>query len=206
MPDETIASFLDKLAARLPAPGGGATAALHAAQAAALLAMVARYSDQTASQAHAELIANVLAQADELRDDCLALVTADANAFAEVAAAYRLPKDTAGQQADRSAAISAALATASEPPAAVITAAWRLVGLAEDLRPVGNRSVLADVAAAAEAIRAAAATARVNVEANLTGITDTATRARITPGIATVDDLIGRADRVTAAVRHQIGR
>ncbi|MGH3176044.1 MAG: cyclodeaminase/cyclohydrolase family protein, partial [Streptosporangiaceae bacterium] len=45
MRDDTIAAFLDQLAARVPAPGGGATAALHAAQAAALLAMVARYSD-----------------------------------------------------------------------------------------------------------------------------------------------------------------
>ena len=45
MRDQTIEAFLGELAARVPAPGGGATAALHAAQAAALLAMVARYSD-----------------------------------------------------------------------------------------------------------------------------------------------------------------
>ena len=45
MRDQTIEAFLSELAARVPAPGGGATAALHAAQAAALLAMVARYSD-----------------------------------------------------------------------------------------------------------------------------------------------------------------
>lgn len=45
MRDDTIAGFLSQLAARVPAPGGGATAARHAAQAAALLAMVARYSD-----------------------------------------------------------------------------------------------------------------------------------------------------------------
>ena len=39
MRDETIASFLTRLAARSAAPGGGATGALHAAQAAALLAL-----------------------------------------------------------------------------------------------------------------------------------------------------------------------
>jgi formiminotetrahydrofolate cyclodeaminase len=43
--EQTIEAFLTDLAARIPAPGGGATAALHAAQAAALLGMVARYSD-----------------------------------------------------------------------------------------------------------------------------------------------------------------
>ena len=42
MREETIGAFLERLAERVPAPGGGATAALHAAQAAALLAMVAR--------------------------------------------------------------------------------------------------------------------------------------------------------------------
>ena len=47
MRNETVDSFLRGLAARVPAPGGGATAALHAAQAAALMAMVARYSDGT---------------------------------------------------------------------------------------------------------------------------------------------------------------
>ena len=35
MRDDTIAGFLDQLAARVPAPGGGATAALHAAAAGA---------------------------------------------------------------------------------------------------------------------------------------------------------------------------
>jgi methenyltetrahydrofolate cyclohydrolase len=37
--DETVEAFLDLLAARVPAPGGGATAVLHAAQAAALVAL-----------------------------------------------------------------------------------------------------------------------------------------------------------------------
>ena len=44
MHDEKIGDFLARLADRVPAPGGGATAALHAAQGAALLGMVARYS------------------------------------------------------------------------------------------------------------------------------------------------------------------
>ena len=42
--DETIGGFLGQLAGRVPAPGGGAAAALQAAMAAALLGMVARYT------------------------------------------------------------------------------------------------------------------------------------------------------------------
>ena len=58
MRDETITAFLDQLAARVPAPGGGATAALHAAQSAALLAMVARYSN--AAKYDADLMDHVI--------------------------------------------------------------------------------------------------------------------------------------------------
>jgi len=67
MRDETITAFLDQLAARVPAPGGGATAALHAAQSAALLAMVARYSD--AAKYDADLMDHVITEADGIRND-----------------------------------------------------------------------------------------------------------------------------------------
>src|SRR6516165_10851348 len=110
MRDDTIAAFLDRLAARVPAPGGGATAALHAAQAAALLAMVARYSD--GERYDAELMNRIVAEADELRADSLALAEADAAAFATVAEAYRLPRESES----RPASIAAALAGATRPP------------------------------------------------------------------------------------------
>src|SRR4051795_8761117 len=99
MRDDTIAAFLDQLAARVPAPGGGATAALHAAQAAALLAMVARYSD--GARYDAALMNRVVTEADGLRDEALTLAEADAAAFGAVAEAYRLPKETDEQRAAR---------------------------------------------------------------------------------------------------------
>src|SRR6266481_2620226 len=101
MRDDTIAAFLDQLAARVPAPGGGATAALHAAQAAALLAMVARYSD--GPRYDAELMNRIVNEADALREDALVLADADAAAFGAVAQAYRLPRETEQEQATRSA-------------------------------------------------------------------------------------------------------
>src|SRR5690349_10390763 len=155
MRDDTIAAFLDQLAARVSAPGGGATAALHAAQAAALLAMVARYSD--GPRYDAGLMNRIVTEADALREDALALAEADAKAFDAVAEAYRLPRTTERETSARSAAISSALAGAARPPADVVRTALLLVSLAEDLLPAGNRNVITDVAAAAEAARAAAA-------------------------------------------------
>jgi formiminotetrahydrofolate cyclodeaminase len=204
--DQTIEAFLTDLAARTAAPGGGAAAALQAAQAAALLAMVARYSDGPRYADDASAIGMVLGEADRLRETCTDLIAADAAAFGAVAAAYRLPRDTSEQAAERSAAIAAALAGAAEPPASVIEAGGRLVKLAEVLLPVGNRNVVADIAAAAEAMRAAVAIARLNVEVNLAGMTDIAARARLTEVIAAVDGLEARTAQLSAAVRAELSR
>ena len=202
MRDETIAAFLDQLAARVPAPGGGATAALHAAQSAALLAMVARYSD--GAKYDAEVMQHVIAEADGIRSDALTLAERDAAAFAAVAEAYGLAKGTDGEGQGRSAAIAAALAGAARPPADGVRLALLLVSLAEELLPTGNRNVITDVAAAAEAARAAAVTAQVNIEVNLHGIADPAVQADIAAMAAVVDEITGRADRVVAAVLEEI--
>jgi len=204
MRDETIASFLTRLAARSAAPGGGTTGALHAAQAAALLAMVARYSD--GPRHDGEVVGRVRAAADGLADEALDLAEADEAAFEKVAIAYRLPRDTPEQRAARSEAIAEALAGAARPPADLMAAAVRLAGLAEDLLSAANRNVISDIAAAAAAISAAAVTARVNIEANLGGIKDRALVAELTQTAALADSVTDRADRLVAAVREEISR
>ena len=204
MRDDTIAAFLDRLAARVPAPGGGATAALHAAQAAALLAMVARYSD--GPRYDAELMNRIVTEADALREDALALAEADTKAFGAVAEAYRLPRGTEQETSARSAAISSALADAAHPPADVVRTALLLVGLAEDLWPAGNRAVIADVAAAAEAARAAVVTARLNIEVNLKGITDPVLAEEFRTAAAVADVVAEGADAIVAAVRAEIAQ
>jgi methenyltetrahydrofolate cyclohydrolase len=204
MRDDTIAAFLEQLAARIPAPGGGATAALHAAQAAALLAMVARYSN--GPKYDAGLMNRVVTEADELREDALALAEADANAFGAVAGAYRLPRATEQETSARSAAISSALADAARPPADVVRTALLLVSLAEDLLPAGNRNMITDVAAAAEAARAAAVTARLIIEVNLKGITDLVLAEEFGTAAAVAGAVAERADAIVAAVRAEIAR
>ena len=206
LPHDTIDTYLKQLADRVPTPGGGATAALHAAQAAALVAMVGRYSDTAKYAEHADRIAAIVAAADDLRDQAAALADADVEAFGAVGAAYKLPKSTADEVAARKAAIADALAGAGRVPAQVIAVAGEIVALAEELAPIGNRNVISDVAAAADAARAAATTGRVNVEINLAGLSDPEVTAELTAAIARVDDLARRADAVTAAVRAGLSR
>jgi formiminotetrahydrofolate cyclodeaminase len=204
--NDTIDSVLNALADRVPAPGGGASAALHAAQAAALVAMVARYTEGPRFTEHADLVHKVRDTADQLRDDALALAEDDVTAFTAVTEAYRLPKGDDGEKAERSAAIEAATVGAARPPEALVRLVSRVLDLAEDLLPVANRNVISDVAAAAEAARAAATTSRVNIEINLGGISGTAARAELRAAVNSVDRLAERADELTSTVRAELTR
>lgn len=206
MRTETVDTFLQTLAARTPAPGGGASAALQAAQAAALVEMVARYSNGEKYADHAATITAIRDAAEKYREVAVVLAEEDAAVFAEVGAAYGLPRSTDEEKAARSRAIGAALIEAGRVPASLVAVCEQVVGLAEQLRPIGNRNVISDIATAADAAGAAASSARVNVEINLNGITDATARAELTEAVATVDNLTARADKVTAAVREQILR
>jgi methenyltetrahydrofolate cyclohydrolase len=200
----TITDFLDALAAKVPAPGGGAAAALHLGQAAALVSMVARYTTGPRYAKHEELVTRICERADAARTRALRFADEDMAAFSAVMESYRLSKDTDAEAAARTAAIAAATKRAAAVPADVADAAAEVLTLAEDLLPVANRNVISDVAAAADAARAAATTARVNVEINIPGILDPLACESLLTRMKGVDDVLERADAVTAQVRKLV--
>jgi formiminotetrahydrofolate cyclodeaminase len=166
--------------------------------------MVARYSTGARFTEHAENVDRILARAEGLRKQGLELAEQDAAAFGEVAQAYGLPRDTPQRREIRSDAIATAALGAARPPAAVIGAAREVLGIAGDLVAIGNRSVLSDVAAAADAARAAANTARINIEVNLGSVRDEHALAELRSTADEVDQLTHTADAVSAAVRKVI--
>src|SRR5437773_11595290 len=100
----SISDFLDRLSSDDPTPGGGALAALAGAQASAMLAMVCQLT--VGRPRFAAVEDQVRALLDELaqcRRDLLALADADADAYGEVAAAYRLPRGTDAEKEARTA-------------------------------------------------------------------------------------------------------
>jgi formiminotetrahydrofolate cyclodeaminase len=200
---QPIGEFLGQLAARLPAPGAGATAAIEAALSAGLVAMIGRF---TTDPEHAEAVREIVAEADTRRDACLAAAAADEEAFSAVADAMKLPRDTDEEREHRRRALRAAQREAARPPQVVIEAAVELVALAERLLPIANRTLISDVAAVGAAARAAATTARLAVETNLPGIEDGDARAELTTAVAVVDELLARADAVEEAVRAEMRR
>ena len=202
---ETINDYLARLASREPTPGGGAAAALHAAQGAALVAMVARYTTGTKYEQHAELVARIISSADGLVAQALRLADADQHAFQSVIDAYKLPAGTDHLKAARTASIHDALVQAAETPAQLILVAGAVVDLATELFEVANANVISDVAAAVDAARAAATTARVNIDINVVAIKDTEKRSRLaarTDGLE--EKVILAADALVKRVRERI--
>ncbi|MEU3307793.1 cyclodeaminase/cyclohydrolase family protein [Nocardiopsis sp. NPDC006832] len=203
---EKIGDYLARLSAKEPTPGGGAAAALHAAQGAALIAMVARYSTGEKYAEHADEIARITESADELVAHSLECADADETAFGAMGDAYGLPRGTDEEKAARKEAISDAAAGAAQPPMRVIAIARQIVDLAGELIPIGNRNLITDLAAAADAARAAAGTSRVNIEINRPSVKDSDMALRLTQSADDVDAVQTDADRVTEQVREVIRR
>ncbi|GAB2632034.1 cyclodeaminase/cyclohydrolase family protein [Nocardia goodfellowii] len=195
----TVADYLGELAAKVPAPGGGAVAALHAAQGAALIAMVARYTTRAKDAEHKPVIDRVIEAADACRARALALVDADAAAFTAVGAAYKLPKESEG----RAEAITEALIGAARVPSAVVDEADEILSLAAELLPIGNPNVVTDIGAAADAARAAATSSRLNIEINVASL-DAVHGDEFAPALMRVEALAARADALHADVLHAV--
>lgn len=90
---QTIQQFLQELSSASPTPGGGSVAALSGAMAAALVSMVGRLTlgKKKYAAVQAEM-AELVAQADALRQTLTDLLQADVEAFGRVSAAYKMPK------------------------------------------------------------------------------------------------------------------
>ena len=163
-PDQPVGQFLDDVAARTPAPGGGGASAMTAALAAGLVAMAARFS-----QAQLPGAAEVASRADELRHRATELVTEDGQAYGCVLEALALPRDAAG---DRDQRIRAALERAAAVPGEMTQIAAEVAALAARLAAEGNPNLRGDSISAALLAEASArsAAALVDINVNLGGL------------------------------------
>ncbi len=166
-------SFLDDLATGKPTPGGGAAAAYTAAEAAALVAMVARSTIGKKQYAAVEEQMGALSeQADRLRKELSAAVAEDGVAFKAYLATLRLPKDTPEQQAARDQAVRQATLNAARVQLQVAKQAAHVAALAVEAARKGNANAIANSATALALARAALTGAGINVRANLNMLED----------------------------------
>lgn len=163
--------FLEALAAGTPTPGGGSAAAYSGAAGAALVAMVARLTIGKKKYAEVEAqMQAVLSQAEELRSSLTEAIAQDAAAFESVMAAYKLPKETAEQQSQRSQAVEAALLRAAQAPLQVAEKAVAVLSLAVQVVEAGNLNAISDGAVGGTLAGACLAGAGYNVRINLNSL------------------------------------
>jgi formiminotetrahydrofolate cyclodeaminase len=147
--------FLEEVAAARPAPGGGSSAGVACALAAALTEMAAGLARPAAGDA--------AARAASLRARGLELAQQELGTYEQVLEALRLPEG----DPQRAARVSEALEKASGPPLEIAEAAAETAELAMALAARSSPSVRGDALTGAILAEAAAAAAASLVEINL---------------------------------------
>lgn len=173
--DLSVKDFVAETASDSPAPGGGSVSALAAAQAAALLGMVANLTvkSKNYTDVHEEMkpLVDVLAKYHEEFTD---FIDKDANSFNGVIDAFKLPKSTDEEKAARSAKIQEEYKNAANVPFTVGMKAVELIDYAEKLVEKGNKNAITDVGVGVLNIKLAVTGAFYNVKINLGSIKDEA--------------------------------
>ena len=167
MMERTCSQFLAELASKAPTPGGGGTAALVGAAGVALGNMVGNLTTGKKKYAAVEEKIQALnAKAETLRKELEALVQEDAEAFAPLAAAYGLPKDTPEQAADKERVMETALTRAALVPIKIMQKCLEGITLAYSYAVDGSTMAISDAGCAAVLCKAALQAASLNVFVN----------------------------------------
>src|SRR5947209_11724001 len=150
----TVEGLLEQMAARTPAPGGGAVAALTCAMAAGLVEMAT-------SVASAHGLEAVHERAHGIREEVSGLAYADGRAYGVVLEALRMEPGEA-----RTRSLDDAVSGAIGVPMRVLELASEVAILAADVAETGNRNLEGDALAgsllAEAAARSAATLAQLN--------------------------------------------
>jgi formiminotetrahydrofolate cyclodeaminase len=171
--DLSIVDYLAKTASGDPLPGGGSSAALNAALAAALTEMVANLTTGRKGFEAVDAEMRAVAQkAAGFRSKLTADVDRDADAYTQVLAAFKLPKATDAEKAARSRAVQQAFKQAALVPLGVARDAVAIMDLGRTVISKGNPNAASDGAAGVLAARMAARAAVYNVRINLGSIQD----------------------------------
>ena len=206
MMEKSCGQFLAELAGKAPTPGGGGASALAGAAGVALGNMVGSLTVGKKKYAAVEADIQALnARAEALRGELEALVQADAEAFAPLAAAYGLPKDTPEQAAHKAAVLEKALDAACAVPLQIMEKCAEGITLAEEYAAKGSVLAVSDAGCAATLCKAALQAASLNVFINTKLMTDrSCAGAPDARADSLLNEFVPRADAVFESVMQKL--
>ena len=164
--DKSVKYFIDKLAAKTPAPGGGSVAALLGALGCGLLSMVANYTmARKGFNGYKDRAMKSLKESEKLRRELTKLVDDDIKAYEKVSKVFKKHKDNPVK-------LEPAMKQAAAPPAKTCICVHKAAMVSLDLVYVSNKYIISDVAVAINALDAAFESAMLNIRLNLKHIKD----------------------------------
>lgn len=173
--DLTIKGFLSETASSSPVPGGGSISALNGAIAAALTEMVANLTIGKKKYADVEGQMRAIAiEAASIRERLIRDIDRDSEAYDRVFAAFKLPKETEEQIAERKRTIQDATKEAAVVPMQVAEEIATVMETIIYVAHKGNRNAVTDACVAMMTARTCVLGALLNVRINLGSIEDEA--------------------------------
>lgn len=189
--DMTLPAFANETASESPAPGGGSISAYVGALGISLGTMVANLSSHKRGwDSRWEEFSDYADEGQRLKDQLLAKVDEDTNAFNEIMNAFRLPKGSAEEKAARKEAIQAATKYAVEVPLSVMKLALDSMATIKSMAEIGNPNSVTDAGVGALCARTAVYGAYLNVKINVGDLKD---EAYVTQILAEADGILKAA-------------
>ena len=171
--DMTCAAFADETASESPAPGGGSISAYMGALGASLATMVANLSSHKPGwDDRWEFFSQWAEKGQAIKNQLIALVDEDTNAFNKIMDALGLPKKTEEEKEIRKQAIEDASKYAIEVPFKTMEVAFSAFEVVEAMVNDGNPASVSDAGVGAMCCRSAVMGAFLNVKINAAGIKD----------------------------------
>ena len=200
--DKTIKDFVEETASSSPTPGGGSVAAFEAANAAALISMVANLTiGKSGYEEVQEEMKKIVVKTEDYRTKFLELMHKDASSFDEAMKAFRLPKNTEEEKRYRSQKIQEGYQHATIVPFEVGKTVYELFDLAETVIENGNQNAVTDGLIAVMQTRTALHSAFYNVKINLSQIKDSDFVESMRKEMATLEQ---QADRREEEIRAKV--
>jgi glutamate formiminotransferase/formiminotetrahydrofolate cyclodeaminase len=200
--NKKVVDFVDEVSRDTPAPGGGSIAALAGSLGAALAAMVANLSIGKPEFDEKHEALNTLAEkAQALKDQLIAAVDEDTQAFNAVLEAMRMPKDTPEQQAARRDAMEAGYKHATQVPLRTAKLCGEALDLCLAAAKSGNIQMISDAGVGALVAHAGVKGAVSNVRINLPHIKDKRFSGEIQAQLA---ELLRESQAVSEAVEREV--
>ena len=161
--DTTVSAFTEALASKTSVPGGGGASALVGSIGIALGDMVGEFTVGKKKYAAVEdEIKEMMAEAQELRQQLLDCIEKDALAFEPLSRAYGIPKD----DPTRAEIMEKCLYDAAQVPLEILRLSAKAIELQERFAAKGSVIVISDAATGVAMCRAAMQGAAVNVKIN----------------------------------------